>query len=472
MFIQQLYTKCLAEAAYYIESNGEVAIIDPLRETSPYIDLAKRRSAKIKYIFETHFHADFVSGHVDLASKTGAEIVYGPTTVKPGYDAHIGYDGENFQLGNLQIQLIHTPGHTMESSCFLLFDEGRHPHALFSGDTLFIGDVGRPDLAQKIIADLTQEKLAAHLFESLRNKILPLPDHLIVYPGHGAGSACGKKMSNETTDTLGQQKKTNYALDPKLSKEEFIEKVLDGLMPPPAYFPQDVLLNIKGYESLEAVLRRAKAMDANDFEKLTQEPSVLIIDTRDPADFAQGHISGAINIGLNGSFAVWAGTIIRDISRRLAIICEPGTEQEVITRLSRVGFDHTIAYLFGGMKSWISEGKALSLVERISAEDFSNLSEKEKLDVLDVRKTSEYETQHLVGAINIPLDYLADSPLKIQPDKKYFVHCASGYRSMIFISILKNEGFKNLVNIDGGFNALKNMDTLNVTKFVEPLTLL
>lgn len=472
MFIQQLYTKCLAEAAYYIESNGEAAIIDPLRDASPYIDLAKKRSAKIKYIFETHFHADFVSGHVDLAAKTGAEIVYGPTAVIPGYKVHIGVDGEVFTLGNARLKLLHTPGHTMESSCFLLFDEHAQARAIFTGDTLFIGDVGRPDLAQKIVADLTQEKLAGHLFESLRNKIMPLPDHLVVYPGHGAGSACGKKMSDETTDTLGQQKKVNYALDPTLTKEQFIEKVLEGLMPPPAYFPQDVLLNIRGYDSLDNVLRRAKAMDANDFEKLTHTPSVMIIDTRDSAVFAKGHVPGSVNIGLNGSFAVWAGTIIRAIGRQLAIVCESGTEQEVITRLSRVGFDHTIAYLFGGLKSWVDAGKSLNSVETISAEAFSNLSEAEKADVLDVRKASEYESQHLEGAINLPLDYLADSPIKLYPNKKYFVHCASGYRSMIFISILLHEGFTNLVNVDGGFNALKNLKNIKITTYTEPVTLL
>lgn len=472
MYIQQLYTKCLAEAAYYIESDGEVAIIDPLRDITEYLELAKRRSAKIKYVFETHFHADFVSGHVELAKATGATIVYGPTTLKPGFDALIGYDGQLFSLGNIQFQLIHTPGHTMESSCFLLSNEAGIPYALFTGDTLFIGDVGRPDLAQKVIAELTQEKLAGHLFESLRNKIMPLSDDLIIYPGHGAGSACGKKMSNETTDTLGHQKKNNYALDLSLSKEQFIEKVLDGLTPPPAYFPQDVLLNLGGYETLDHVYRKAKATDAAGFEKLIDDSSILVIDTRDAEVFAKGFIPHSINIGLNGQFAVWAGTIIRNVEQKIALVCEPGTEKEVITRLSRVGFDHTIAYLFGGFEAWKKEGHKIDTIRSISVDEFVAEFYDESAVILDVRKASEYNAQHIDGAINVPLDYIFESKLKMQKDKTYYVHCAAGYRSMIFASIVKGEGYANIVNVAGGFAAIKQSEKFGITAFHEQATML
>jgi glyoxylase-like metal-dependent hydrolase (beta-lactamase superfamily II)/rhodanese-related sulfurtransferase len=472
MYIQQLYTKCLAEAAYYIESDGEVAIIDPLRDISEYLELAKRRSAKIKYVFETHFHADFVSGHVELAKATGATIVFGPTTLKPGFEAVIAQDGQLFSLGNIQFQLIHTPGHTMESSCFLLSNEAGSPYALFTGDTLFIDDVGRPDLAQKVIAELTQEKLAAHLFDSLRNKIMPLPDDLIIYPGHGAGSACGKKMSNETTDTLGHQKKNNYALDLKLSKEEFIEKVLDGLMPPPAYFPQDVLLNLGGYDTLDHVYRKAKATDPAHFQEIISSTDILVIDTRSADVFAKGFIPHSINIGLDGQFAVWAGTIIRDVAQKIALVCEPGTEKEVLTRLSRVGFDHTIAYLFGGFEAWKKEGRNFETIRSVSVDDFVEQFYDEKAVILDVRKASEYDSQHIDGAINVPLDYVFESKLKIQADKTYYVHCAAGYRSMIFVSILQAEGYKNLVNVNGGFTAIKNSNKFSFTAYHEPATML
>ena len=343
MIIEQIYTGCLAEAAYYIESNGEAAIIDPLREVEPYIQKAKSRNAKIKYVFETHFHADFVSGHIDLAKKTDAVIVYGPTTMKTGFNMLVGQDGEEFKLGKITLKLIHTPGHTMESSCFLLKDETGKEKAIFTGDTLFIGDVGRPDLAQKVIAELTQEKLAAHLYESLRNKIMPLSDDLIVYPGHGAGSACGKNMSKETTDTLGHQKQVNYALNPKLTKEEFIKEVLTGLMPPPAYFPQNVLMNIQGYESFDNVLKRGtRALSANEFEVAAKETDALIIDARNSQNFYKQFIPGAINIGIDGSFAVWAGTLIPDVKQALLVIADEGREEEIITRLSRVGYDNTL----------------------------------------------------------------------------------------------------------------------------------
>lgn len=472
MYIQQLYTKCLAEAAYYIESNGEVAIIDPLRDITEYLDLAKRRSAKIKYVFETHFHADFVSGHVELAKATGATIIFGPTTLKPGFEALIAEDGQLFQLGNLQFQLIHTPGHTMESSCFLLSNEAGVPYSLFTGDTLFIGDVGRPDLAQKVIAELTQEKLAAHLFDSLRNKIMPLSDDLIIYPGHGAGSACGKKMSNETTDTLGHQKKSNYALDLSLSKEQFIEKVLDGLMPPPAYFPQDVLLNVGGYETLDHVFRKARATNVDAFEKLISGGDIMLIDTRDAEVFAKGFIPHSINIGLNGQFAVWAGTIIRDVNQKIALVCELGTEKEVLTRLSRVGFDHTIAYLFGGFEAWKKDGRKIDTIRSISVDEFVAEFYDERDIILDVRKASEYDAQHIDGAINVPLDYIFESKLTMQKDKTYYIHCAAGYRSMIFASILKGEGYTNLVNVAGGFAAIKQSNKFNTTAYHEPATML
>jgi len=460
MHIEQIYTKCLAEASYYIESNGCAAIVDPLRDVEPYLELARRRGAEILYVFETHFHADFVSGHVDLADKTGATIVYGPTSLTTGFPALIAEDGQTFKLGDVSIQLIHTPGHTMESSCFLLEDEKGKPTALFTGDTLFIGDVGRPDLAQKIRADLTPEKLAGHLFESLRHKLLPLPDDLVVYPGHGAGSACGKNMSKETTDTLGHQKATNYALNPSLGKREFIKAVLHGLTPPPAYFPQDVIMNVRGYESFDDILFRSmKALTPDHFEKTMRAHHPVILDTRNAQVFAQGFVPGALNIGLDGDFAVWAGTLLKTVTSEILLVSDPGREKEVITRLARVGFEKVLGYLEGGFENWKNSGKETDCIISLQPKDVAELMQKESSVVLDVRRTAEFEKGHVARAINIPLDYIEEHKEQIPADKTLYVYCAAGYRSMAFISIVKSWGHKNLlIDVSGGFNAIKNSD--------------
>ena len=392
MTVEQIYTGCLAEAAYYIESNGEAAIIDPLREVQPYIDRAKKDNAKIKYVFETHFHADFVSGHVDLAAKTGAQIVFGPTSMETGFDALIGEDGQEFKVGEVTIRLIHTPGHTMESSCFLLIDENGKEQGIFTGDTLFIGDVGRPDLAQKVIADLTQDKLAAHLYDSLRNKIMPLSDDLIVYPAHGAGSACGKNMSKETTDTLGNQKRTNYALRPDMTKEEFITEVITGLTPPPGYFPQNVLMNIKGYENFDNVMAKGKkALSPKAFEAVVNETRALMLDTRDPQEFAKGFIPNSINIGIDGSFASWVGTLVKDVEQEIVIIAAPGKEEEVITRLSRVGFDNTLGYLEGGFEAWKNDEREVDTIQSVSVTELVEKMKDGPVNIMDVRRKSEFE---------------------------------------------------------------------------------
>lgn len=469
MKIEQIYTGCLAQGAYYIQSGNEVAIIDPLREVQPYIDQAEKNGAKIKYIFETHFHADFVSGHQDLAEKTGAKIVFGPTGMELGFDAIIGEDNQVFELGGASIRLIHTPGHTMESSCFLLTDEDGKEVAIFTGDTLFIGDVGRPDLAQKVIADLTQEKLAAHLYDSLRNKLMPLSDDLIVYPAHGAGSACGKNMSKETSDTLGNQKKTNYALQP-MTKEAFIQEVLSGLTPPPGYFPQNVMMNIQGYDSFDEVLDRGtKALTPREFEAVANERDVLMLDTRDPQVFAKGFIPNSINIGIDGSFAVWVGTLVPDVKQEMLLIIEEGREEEVITRLARVGYDHAIGYLKGSFEAWKSAGFEVDTITSISADELAKV---DNANILDVRKASEHLSEHVLGAENAPLDYLNESMLKVDKNKTYHVHCAGGYRSMIFISALKARGYDNLIDVQGGFKAIKESEKLNVSDYVCPTTLL
>jgi hydroxyacylglutathione hydrolase len=473
MKIEQIYTGCLAEAAYYIESNGEVAIIDPLREVEPYIQKAKENNAKIKYVFETHFHADFVSGHIDLAKKTDAVIVYGPTKMETGFKALIGEDGEEFKLGNITIKLIHTPGHTMESSCFLLKDENGKEVAIFTGDTLFIGDVGRPDLAQHVISEMTEQKLAGHLFESLRNKIMPLSDELIVYPGHGAGSACGKNMSKETTDTLGHQKQVNYALNPSLTKEEFIKQLLSGLMPPPGYFPQNVLMNIRGYDSIDDVMRKGtRALSALEFEVAANETNALIIDTRKAEDFHKEFIPNAINIGIDGSFAVWVGTLVPDVKQPLLLIIDEGREEEVITRLARVGYDNALGYLKGGMKTWKDAGKETDFIWSVTAEVFGNLHKANKVNILDVRKASEYNSEHIEEALNAPLDFVNNSMTMVNKDKTYYVHCAGGYRSMTFISILQARGYRNLINVEGGFSAIKPTGLLKITDYVCPSTML
>ncbi|MCB0509135.1 MAG: MBL fold metallo-hydrolase [Chitinophagales bacterium] len=474
MKIEQIYTGCLAQGAYYIESKGEAVVIDPLREVGAYIDKAKADNAKIKYIFETHFHADFVSGHLDLAAKTGATIVYGPTA-KPGFEAHVAEDGEIFKVGDITIKAIHTPGHTMESTCFLLIDENGKEHSIYTGDTLFIGDVGRPDLAQKVIADLTQEKLASHLYDSLRNKIMTLSDDLIVYPAHGAGSACGKKMSKETFDTLGNQKRSNYALNPDLSREEFIEQVLDGLMPPPAYFPQNVLMNIQGYDSLDKVMARGKkALTPKEFEAVANETGAVVIDTRSQNDFKNAFIPNSIFIGIDGSFATWVGTLIPDLKQEILIVAEEGREEEVITRLARVGYDYSLGYLAGGLKAWKEAGFETDSLDSVSPGKLAQLLKTdENIHVLDVRKESEYKAQHIDDkhVMNLPLDYISENMQKINRDEKYYIHCAGGYRSVIAASILKARGFDNLVDIELGFKGIENAD-IKTTAYVCPSTLL
>ncbi|MDI1324679.1 MAG: rhodanese-like domain-containing protein [Algoriphagus sp.] len=473
MLIEQIYTGCLAQGAYYIESDGEAAVIDPLREVQPYIEKAERRNAKIKYVFETHFHADFVSGHQDLAAKTGAKIVYGPTGMKLGFDAIIAEDNQVFTLGKIKIKLIHTPGHTMESSCYLLINEEGKEEAIFTGDTLFIGDVGRPDLAQKVIAELTQDKLAAHLYDSLRNKVMPLSDDLIVYPAHGAGSACGKNMSKETSDTLGNQKKTNYALQ-EMTKEEFIKEVLTGLTPPPAYFPQNVMMNIQGYDSIDKVLERGiRPLSPVEFDAAANETGALILDTRDPQVFAKGFVPNSVNIGIDGSFAVWVGAMIPDVKQEILLIADEGKEEEVITRLARVGYDHALGYLKGGIEAWKGAGHEVDQITQVTVEELAKIKEHNPdINILDVRKNSEYLSEHVLDAENAPLDYLNDSMPKINKDKTYYVHCAGGYRSMIFNSALRARGFDNLVDVAGGFKAIKESEKFKVSDYVCPTTLL
>lgn len=470
MTIEQIYTGCLAQGAYYIQSGNEAAIIDPLREVDQYVEKAAAAGAQIKYIFETHFHADFVSGHVDLARKTGARIIYGPDA-NPRFDAHIARDNEEFKLGEISIKVLHTPGHTMESSCYLLTDENGKQTALFSGDTLFIGDVGRPDLAQKA-AHMTQDELAGMLFDSLRNKVMPLNDDIIVYPAHGAGSACGKNMSKETTDTLGNQKKTNYALRSDMSREEFIKEVTEGLTPPPAYFPLNVQMNREGYESFDKVLAKGtRALEPDAFEAAANETGALLLDTRDPQTFAADFVPGSINIGIDGGFAPWVGALIPDIRQQILIIADEGREQEVVTRLSRVGYDHAIGYLKGGINAWKAAGKEADQIESISADELSRrLEAGTAKNILDVRKESEYKAEHLAGAVNVPLDYINENMSRVDKDKPYYVHCAGGYRSMIFSSILKARGYDNLVDVKGGFKALKESGKFDISEFVCPAT--
>ena len=472
MKVEQIYTGCLAQGAYYIENNGEAAIIDPLREVQPYIEKAERNGAKIKYVFETHFHADFVSGHIDLSAKTGAPIVYGPNAACE-FECISATDGQEFKLGNATIRVIHTPGHTMESTCFLLIDETGKETSLFSGDTLFIGDVGRPDLAQKVKADLTEDILAGHLFDSLRNKIMPLADDIIVYPAHGAGSACGKNMSKETTDTLGNQKKTNYALNPALTREAFKKEVLTGLVAPPAYFPLNVLMNIQGYDSIDKVMERGQhALTPAAFEVAANETGALVLDTRDPQTFAAGFIPNSINIGIDGSFAPWVGAMIPDIKQEILLVTDEGREEEVITRLARVGYDFTIGYLKGGVAAWKAANMELDSITSISPEEMFARFEAGEGEIIDVRKNSEYLSEHVVEAENAPLDFINDSMLKINKDKTYFVHCAGGYRSMIFNSTLRARGYDNLIDVNGGFKAIKESEKFKITDYVCPSTLL
>ncbi len=472
MKVEQIYTGCLAQGAYYIESNGEAVVIDPLREVEPYIQKAERNNAKIKYVFETHFHADFVSGHLDLSKKTGAPIVYGPNA-NPAFDALIAEDGQEFKVGNVTLKVLHTPGHTMESTCYLLKDENGKDVGLFSGDTLFIGDVGRPDLAQKVAADLTQDKLAGYLFDSLRNKIMPLADDITVYPAHGAGSACGKNMSKETTDTLGNQKKTNYALRANMTKEEFIKEVTTGLVAPPAYFPLNVMMNIQGYDSIDKVLERGQhALSPDAFEVAANETGALVLDTRDPQTFAQGFVPNSINIGIDGQFAPWVGAMIPDIKQEILLVTDEGREEEVVTRLARVGYDYTIGYLKGGFNAWKNAGKEVDTIKSVTVDELAEIAQKSELNILDVRKKSEYLSEHIIDAENAPLDFINDSMAQIDKKKTYYVHCAGGYRSMIFNSILRARGFDNLVDVKSGFKALKESGKFKISDYVCPSTLL
>jgi hydroxyacylglutathione hydrolase len=472
MKIEQIYTGCLAQGAYYIESEGEAVVIDPLREIDSYVQKAARNGATIKYVFETHFHADFVSGHLDLAKATGAAIVYGPTAT-PSFDAHIATDGEIFKLGKVTFTVLHTPGHTMESTCYLLKDEQGKEVGLFSGDTLFIGDVGRPDLAQKA-AHLTQEDLAGLLYDSLRNKIMPLPDTLIVYPAHGAGSACGKNMSKETTDTLGHQKETNYALRADMTKEEFVHEVTTGLTAPPQYFPLNVQLNKQGYESINEVIRKGThPLGVEAFEVAANETNALILDTRDPQVFAKGFIPNSINIGIDGNFAPWVGALIPDIKQAILIVAEEGRQEEVVTRLARVGYDNAIGYLQGGLAAWKNAGKEMDTITSITAAELAAAYEKDRdINVLDVRKQSEYDAEHVKGAMNTSLDFVNESMQQVDKNKPAYVHCAGGYRSMIFISILKARGFDNLIDVKGGFKAIKDSGRFPLTDYVCPTTML
>ena len=451
MKVEQIYTGCLAEAAYYIESKGEAAIIDPLRETAPYIKRAEKDKAKIKYVFETHFHADFVSGHLELAQKTGARIVYGPDA-HCGFDCYSAKDGEEFKVGDLTIRVLHTPGHTLESSTYLLLDETGKEYCIFSGDTLFIGDVGRPDLAIK--SDLTVTDLAGMLYDSLHSKILPLPDHITVYPAHGAGSACGKNLSKETFDTLGHQKEVNYALQPQ-SREDFIKAVTDGLAPAPAYFPLNAMMNKKGAKGLDEINEVAmKGYSPKEFEEAALLSEALILDTRAPQTFAKGFVPGSINIGLDGQFAPWVGALITDIEQPIMLVCDEGREEETVMRLARVGYDHTLGYLAGGTMAWEATGKPLDKVESISATDFAEKRYSKDLHILDIRRPGEYEANHIAHVPNKPLDYLNDWMGELEPEQTYYVHCAGGYRSMIAASILKARGYDHVIDIAGGYGAI------------------
>lgn len=471
MKIEQIYTGCLAQGSYYIESNGEAAIVDPLREYKPYLERLHKSKAKLKYVLETHFHADFVSGHLDLARHTDAKIVYGPTA-KAEFKFHEAKDNEMLPLGNVFIKVLHTPGHTMESSCFLVIDEHGKEHALFSGDTLFIGDVGRPDLAQKGV--ITQEVLAGYLFDSLRHKVMTLQDDVIVYPGHGAGSACGKNMSSETIDTIGHQLKNNYALRANMTKVEFVEEVLSGLMPAPSYFPKNAAMNKMDSQSFKEVLERgSRPLDVEEFIFVAAETEALIVDTRKPDEFVAGFIPGSINIGLDGNFAPWAGALIPDLKQEILLVTEPGREEEVITRLSRVGFDYTIGYLEGGFAAYLKSGEKVDSIESIDASELRRRADNDPhMVLLDVRRKSEYAAEHVLNTEVAPLDYINESMSKIHRNRNTYVYCAGGYRSVIFISILKARGLDNLINVKGGFKAIKESGLFNVSEFHAPTSLL
>ena len=469
MKIEQIYTGCLAQGAYYIESKGEAAIIDPLREVEPYIKKAAERGAEIKYVFETHFHADFVSGHVTLSKRTGAPIIYGPTA-NPSFEAIIAEDGQVFQIGDITIQALHTPGHTMESTTYLLKDKDGNDHAIFSGDTLFLGDVGRPDLAQKA-ATMTQEELAGMLFDSLRSKIMPLADDVIVYPAHGAGSACGKNMMKETVDTLGNQKKMNYALRADMTRDEFIKEVTDGLLPPPKYFPLNVKMNKEGYADIKEVLERGTTMLSPEaFEVAANDTGAIVLDVRHQDDFVQGHIPRSIFIGLGGDFAPWVGALIADVEQPILLVTPEGREEEAVTRLSRVGFDNTLGILKGGFEAWKNAGMEVDSIRSITAKGMKQRLEKEKTPVIDVRKESEYKSEHVVDAQLASLDLLNDHLAEIPKEETFMVHCQGGYRSVIAASILKSRGIHNLIDVKGGFDAIKEAG-IEVSDYVCPSTL-
>ena len=470
MKIEQIYTSCLAQGAYYIESKGEVAIIDPLRETQQYVDKATANNANIKFIFETHIHADFVSGHVDLAKKTGATIVFGPNA-NTTFDSYNASDNEEFKIGDITIKVLHTPGHTLESVTYLLIDENGQHHAVFTGDTLFLGDVGRPDLAIK--SDLTEKDLAGLLYESLRTKIMTLGDDVIVYPAHGAGSACGKNLSKETVGTIGDQKKSNYALRDSMTKEEFVIEVLDGISPPPQYFSKNAKLNQRGYSALDQVLSKGDTpLSVETFEQLAKSEGALVLDVRTQQDFVKNHIPGAIFIGLNGGFAPWVGALINDINQPILLVTPKGKSEEAVTRLARVGYDNTLGYLEGGMDAWITSKKETDHLISISAEEFSQKTKAGKLHILDVRKDGEHNSMHLKidGLQHFALDYINQQMNQIDPHKTYHIHCAGGYRSVIAASILKARGFHNIIDIAGGFAALKKTDS-PLSEFVCPSTL-
>ena len=470
MKVEQIYTGCLAQGAYFIQSEGEAIVIDPLREVDPYIQKASKDGVKIKYVLETHFHADFVSGHVDLAKATCATIVFGPNAIT-SFDAHIATDGELLTVGKLKIKVLHTPGHTMESTSYLLFDENDKEYALFSGDTLFIGDVGRPDLAVK--SHLTIQDLAGHLYESLRNKIMNLPADVLVYPAHGAGSACGKNMSKETFDTLGHQLEVNYALRATMSKDEFIAEVTDGLTPPPSYFPKNVQMNKEGYANIQDVIEKGThALSAEEFEKMANETGALILDVRNQDVFSQGFIPNSVNIGIDGGFAPWVGTLIPDIQQQILLIAEEGREEESVIRLARVGYDHTIGFLKGGFNAWKDAGKETDSINSITPEEFAAIYKNDNsVNILDVRKVGEFQSEHICSAVNLPLDFINDGMPQIDKNKTYYVHCAGGYRSMIYASILKSRGYENLINVQKGYKAIVADETIQRTTYVCPSTL-
>ena len=469
MKIEQIYTGCLSQGAYYIESNGEAAIIDPLREVAPYIEKALKDKATIKYIFETHFHADFVSGHVTLAKETGATIVYGPQA-KTGFESLIAKDQQEFKIGDITLTVLHTPGHTMESTTYLLRDENRKDIAIFSGDTLFLGDVGRPDLAQKA-ADLTQEDLAGILYDSLRKKIMPLADDVLVYPAHGAGSACGKNLSKETVGTLGEQKKTNYAIRADMTKEEFIKEVTEGLLPPPQYFPLNVKMNKEGYEDIQDVLESGtRPLSAEAFEVAANETGAVILDVRHQDEFAKGHIPQSIFIGIDGGFAPWVGALVGNVKQAILLVTPEGREEETVTRLARVGFDNTLGYLKGGVEAWKKEGKQLDAVEGIETTELKSRMEANELEIFDVRKPGEFLSEHIPNAHNTPLDFINEHMAEFPSKNPFYVHCAGGYRSMIAASILKSRGIHNLIDIKGGFAKIKETG-IEVSDYICPSTL-